>query len=118
VETSELSARKELIDSLELGDLVRINGTLRVVRDVSPGRFKQAQVRVRSITFSILRCSWTRRPYTVKNRCDLYHAKVEVVQKGFGCEHGPIEVVLQEDITKRFYDKSLLECCDVIGVIT
>lgn len=115
----DLHARKELIDSLEVGDLVRLNGTLRVVRDVSRGTRKSPlrPEQVYSVTFAIRRCSWTRRPYTVRGRCDLYHADLEVVKKGFGAERGPLEVLLQKDITDRHGHSRLLECCDVIGVI-
>lgn len=112
-----LEERKALIDSLQVGDLIRLNGTLRIVRDLgrrtrrSPLKSEQ----VYSITCAIRRCSWTRRPYTTINRCDLYHARLEVVRRGYGTEHGPIEVMLQQEIADD--NLRILECCDVIGVI-
>lgn len=111
--------RKALIDSLEPGDLIRLNGTLRVVRDVGR-RTKKSPLRpeqVYSITCAIRRCSWTRRPYTTINRCDLYLVPLEVVRKGYGAEHGPLEVMLQQEIEDKHGDRRILECCDVIGVI-
>lgn len=108
--------RLALIDSLEVGDLIRLNGTLRVVRDVSrPPKRSSKGYRNYSFTFAILRCSWTHRPYTVRNRVDLYRADLSVVCKGYGAERGPLEVELQREIADDRI--RLLECCDVIGVI-
>lgn len=115
-----LDARKALIDSLEVGDLIRLNGKLRVVRGIGRRTYKSPlrSSQVYSVTLSIQRCSWTGRPYTVRGRCDLYHAELQVVQKGYGAERGPLEVLLQRDIDNRHGDTRLLECCDVIGVIS
>lgn len=112
-----LTERKALIDSLEVGDLISLNGTLRVVRAIGRRRPKSylKDWQVYSIGLSILRCSWTRRPVTHKGRCDLYHCDLSVVQKGYGVTHTPIEEILQRDIETG---TRVLECCDVIGVIT
>ena len=105
--------REATIDSLSAGDLVRRNGRLRVVRDVA----RKAGGRVRSVTFSIQRCSWTRRPYTTVGRSDMYAGTLEVVCRGYGVSRGPLEVLLQRDIEAKGA-ASLLECCDVVGVIS
>ena len=121
--------REALIDKLEAGDLVRLNGKLRVVRAITmfsdrPRRGRprrlQRSGRVRSITFSIMRCSWTRQPFTTRSRCDLYLVDLAIVQKAFGCEHGPLDVLLQQQINSRHqpHAQRLLECCDVIGVVS
>lgn len=115
-------ARKALIDSLEVGDLISLNGRLRIVRDIGRRPNRKSPLlddQVYSIVLSIQRCSWTRRPYTVRNRCDLYNENLFIVQKAYGTEHGPLEVMLQDEIEKRSgFDKRILECCDVIGVLS
>lgn len=109
--------REALIDSLQVGDLVRVNGTLRVVRGlgIPTPKSSRRKDRAYSVTFSIRRCSWTRRPYTVVSRCALYNVPLEVVVRGYGTERGPLDVLLQADCDART-GPSLLECCDVIGV--
>ena len=106
--------REALIDSIETGDLIRLNGRLRVVRKANHS--KRHPGRLSSITMSIQRCSWTRQPFTVRARADLYRIDLAIVSKGFGCEHGPLEVMLQKQIENHHAPK-LLECCDVIGVL-
>ena len=107
-----------MIDSLEVGDLVRLNGSLRVVRDIGRRRRKSRidDSQVYSVTFAIMRCSWTRKPYTVRGRCDLYHADLAVVQKGYGTERGPLDVFLQRDLANN--GDCVLKCCDVIGIVS
>lgn len=107
--------REALIDSLEVGDLVEINGRRRIVREVAHARSRD-RAQVSHITLSIQRCSWTRRPYTVRNRCDLYLCQMRMVRKGYGAERGPLEGLLQKDIEN--HNLRLLECCDVVGVLS
>lgn len=109
--TLERLARERLIDSLEVGDLIRLNDKLRVVRGVSKYRGSQ---RTRCVTFAIRRCSWTRRPDTVRNRFDLYRVRLAIVKKGFGLGTDALSVLLQSDIDNN---TKTLECCDVVGVI-
>lgn len=109
--------REALIDSLQVGDLVRLNGTLRVVRGIGKPTPKspRKQDKVYSVTFAIRRCSWTRKPYTVKGRVDLYNIPLEIVRRNFGTVHGPMDCLLQQDCDRR-NGPTLLECCDVIGI--
>lgn len=109
------AAREALIDSLEVGDLVEINGRRRIVRDVSRARPNRPG-RVTSVTFSIQRCSWTRRPYTVYGRCDLYLCQMRVVRRGYGDERTLLDRALQSEIEDR--NRRLLKCCDVVGVLS
>ena len=103
--------REALIDSLQVGDLIRINNLTRVVRGVAHKRGGK----VRSITFSIQRCSWTRRPYTVLGRSDLYLCTLHVVKRGYGVQRTGLEALLQKDVED--HNSRILECCDVIGMI-
>jgi hypothetical protein len=104
--------REVLIDSIQTEDLIRLNGAIRIARSV-----KRKGGRVKSVIFAIRRCSWTRRPYTVINRADMYLKPLEIVAKGFSLCRGPIDAMLQSDIEARG-GPSLLECCDVIGVVS
>lgn len=90
-----------------------MNGKLRIIRLVA----RKKDGRVRSVVFSILRCSWTRRPDVTYGRTDLYCCRLRVVKKGYGCTKTWLERVLQKQIENR-HDERVLECCDVIGVIT
>lgn len=110
-QTPEHLARTALIDSLEVGDLIRLNSKLRVVRDI--GRSRKG--RITCLVFAISRCSWTRRPFTVYVRTDLYNARLELVKKGYGLGDDFLSAKLQETIA----DHSIkdIECCDVIGVL-
>jgi hypothetical protein len=56
------------MSAVQVGDVLQsAAGTQRVVRKVS----MQDDGRLRSVTFSILHCSWTHRPYTVMTASDL-----------------------------------------------
>lgn len=111
--TSEIEtriARRELINTVKIGDLVRVNGTLRIVRDLGIRNGK-----VHFLTLSILRCIWTRRPFTVYNKYDLSANPFEVVKRGYGVPDTSLDRIL----TKHIEDSTVrdLECCDVMGVL-
>ncbi|AAX84887.1 hypothetical protein [Xanthomonas phage Xp15] len=111
VDAKAHEARKSLLKSLEPGDLILVNGSLRIVRDAthkSSGNFGW-------ITLSIMRCSWTRKPYTVKTWSDLYRVNLQVVAKGFGLGGSKLDELIQQDIMNKQSGKTVLECCDVIG---
>lgn len=105
-------ARRRVIDTVEIGDLVRVNTTLRVVRDVT-----KIGDRVRFVTLSILRCSWTRKAYTVYNCYDLSRFPFEIVHRNYGLGSSVIERFLQAEIEAKSSKNRVLECCDVIGLV-
>lgn len=86
------------------------SGALRVVRKVTNG----ASGFTTYVTFAIMRCSWTRRPYTVMNYIDL---------KAHGFRPTGIRVKLttkmDKELTKDILDKNRrkLYCWDVVGVM-
>ncbi len=104
-------AREALIDSLQVGDLIRRNGTLRLVRHVTrlhegSGRLnrrdgKRYPGRVKSVTFAIRRCSWTGRPVTVIGRVDLYYGTLEIVRRNFPLARSFEEAVLQDEVSLK-----------------
>jgi hypothetical protein len=101
-----------IIDDLRAGDIVAFNRRVRVVREVTRRRG-----RVSHVTFSILRCSWTRRPFTTRNRSDLYHVDLMILVRDYPIDATPLEALLYRDIMNT-REKSVLQCCDVIGVLT
>lgn len=104
----------ELLLRLKPMDLVRLNGTLRIVRETSIKLNKKGKVGG-CLTFSIMRCSWTKRPYTVKNVTEIKAAGIELVARNFILKHG-LNKLLNEDVTKKSAtEKCVLTCCDVVG---
>lgn len=106
--------RYEFLKSLRQWDVIRFNGKLRVVREVK-------WVGMRGFfTFSILRCSWTKRPYTVYNSTDLGNPKfnLELVFRNYRPKL-ILETVLQKTIQRDQPSRMLeLNCCDVVGIIS
>lgn len=98
---------------LQVGDVVRSgNGALRVVRAIKHCRSGYKTTRT-SVTFSIRRCSWTHRCYTVLTCSDLLtlgyrptRAKVKLRKR--------IDRAIENDFHA---DKPVLTCCDVSGVM-
>jgi hypothetical protein len=109
-------ARIQLVESLREGDIIRWNGRLRVIRDVTKGEGKGWR-RI-SFTFSIQRCSWTGKPYTVYSRTDMQNLKksLELVARNYKGKL-PLEKLLTDDIKQRRGMRCKLECCDVVGVV-
>jgi RNase P/RNase MRP subunit p30 len=105
--------RRQFLLSLQPGDLLRINGKLRVLRYVRHRRWRNRPTTA-SYAFSILRCSWTRRPITCKNIHDLATCTVELVARNYQSKH-PISQLLDADLRNN---TRVLDCCDVIGVIS
>jgi hypothetical protein len=108
--------RIRLVESLRENDLIRWNGKLRVIRGVTPGT--GTGYRRISFSFSILRCSWTRRPFTTYTRTDLQDLKrpLELVARNYK-DKTVIGQLVNKDIQARSSAPSVLECCDVVGVI-
>lgn len=115
----EVAARYAFLETLRQWDVVRINGTLRVIREVYAPEHRPF---FRSFIFAILRCSWTHRATTVRAIHDLADpakVKIELVGRNYRYKT-PIEQALQKEIDARRCSRHTrtMECCDVIGVIT
>lgn len=109
-------ARRKIIDTVQNGNLIRVNGRIRVARDVTKGMVAGRFV-VKCITMSILTCSWTTRPYTVYNRYDLSAKPFEVVDRSDWRGFGVMADLLQQDILARHVRSPVLKACDVVGVM-
>ena len=106
----------EWIKRIKKGDVLRSgNGVLRVVRDVSHSKISHYDVRT-TLVFSIRRCSWTGRCYTVYTGNDLVQmgyrptrAKVKLTWK--------IDKAIEREITTNPPPGQYgLKCCDVENV--
>lgn len=114
--------RRELLMGLREGDVIRLNGTLRVVRKINDsaeekrGR-KRGYPRKRMFSFAILRCSWTHRPYTCYTTSDMGNPKwsVELVMRNYKPK-AEIEVRLNEEIARAPAIRPYLDCCDIRGI--
>jgi hypothetical protein len=96
--------------AVKVGDVLRSGSkTLRVVRKVS--RFKDGSLR--SVTFSIRHCSWTRRPYTVMGYTDLRLLGYARVGANLKLE-SPLDRELALDIAD--HNRRQVTCCMVKGI--
>lgn len=110
------------IDELQVGDVLRNDGGFRVVREVTRfGHGSRRGVRqfdrlgqVNCITLSILRCSWTKRPYTVMNRYDIVYQGYRPA--GFRVR---LDKPIDAQIARALQDRTeyTMTCCDVVGVV-
>lgn len=100
------------LDDIRPGDTVFVGkNTPRLVRAVG----RDARGRVRSLTFAIRACSWTRRPYTVYTRTDLrlMNARPSGWPRAtFGL---PSDQELLRNIRADASSPPTLDCCDVRG---
>ena len=112
----------EWIDQLQVGDVIRNRGGFRVVRKVSrlkdPSRggmrkYNERAGQVNCVTLSILRCSWTKRPYTIVNRYDLSYAGYTPANFRIRLDK-PLDIQLAHELESQ---GKTMTCCDVIGVL-
>jgi len=96
---------------VKVGDVLKVNGSLRVVRGVSHGPFPDSRS---TFSFAIKRCSWTRRGYTVYTSSDLITLGALRMNKRMPLRT-KLDRVLSEDISKSL-KKPQLSCCDVEGM--
>lgn len=115
--------RFALLQSIKQWDVLRINGRLRVVREVvwhtrTPRRgLARGAPPMEWFTFVILRCSWTHRPYTIKSSVDLGNPKlkIEIAFRNYRPKQ-EIELLLQKEIVDRPRSMPQVNCCAVHGL--
>lgn len=100
-----------LMRDLTPGDIVQVGRNLRTILQVS----KCSEGWVTHLTFSIMRCSWTRRPTTSMNRVDLHQRKLKLVKKR-KLPDDFITHTLIKDAQQLDGHDTILKCCDVAGV--
>jgi hypothetical protein len=101
------------LDSVQPGDVIRFkSGALRTVLDVW-----RDNGRVRSVTFPILHCSWTKRGYTVYRRGDLTPHVLCLTRAKMPLHKFPLAQRLIKDLhTNGPPREGSPSCCDVVGV--
>lgn len=93
---------RQQVASLRVGDVLRSpSGKLRTIREVGSA----------SVALSILRCSWTRRPYTVYVASDLIDWSRTGQRRRL---RSPLDRALALELADRARRK--LTCCDVEGI--
>lgn len=101
---------KDWRDKIQAGDIVLFKGTERIVRKACYGK----NGLLTYVYFTILRCSWTRRPYTLYQRSELKN-NASPTDKKYKFKAGSIDIELWRDIADHRRQK--LHCCDVVGLI-
>ena len=98
---------------VKVGDVLRSrSGLLRVVRKVS----RDNDGTLRFVWFTIRRCSWTKRCYTLYDATTLRHQGYTLVDiPPHIWQSGMDERILQA-IEQPAYKPKLLSCCDVRGL--
>ena len=109
---------REFLLSLRPGDLLKAKGRLRVLRYTRHRTWRNRPTTA-SYAFSIQRCSWTRRPFTIYNIHDLNRCAVELIARNYQSKH-PVSLLLDAELHGflNSRDERNLNCCDVIGVIS
>lgn len=100
------------VDEVEVGDILRApNGVLRVVRAVH--RYKKPRWPIKTwVYFTIRRCSWTHRCYTLLCGTDLKARGYRPTGKKF-----KLNKRIDRKIEKEFgMFKAKLRCCDVEAI--
>jgi hypothetical protein len=115
----EIEQRRELLMGLREGDVIKLNGRLRVIRKASEPRVARKDYPPkRSFVFSIARCSWTHRPYCIKTSTDLLApgCTVELVARNYRPK-SDLDAKLLEAINWPSAERMPgFDCCDVKGV--
>lgn len=112
--------RYNLLRSLRPGDVIRWNGTLRVVRTVKWSdkrcRGRRRDARPSGIfTFVILHCSWTGRCYTCYTSSDLAQKPLELIARNFHSKSIALDQAILTNI-QNGTERPTLSCCDVHGI--
>lgn len=94
---------------VQVGDVLKVNGKLRVVRNVSHGPHPESRS---CFAFAIKHCSWTRRCYTVYTSSDLITMGVQQMNKRM-----PLRTKIDRAVAADIHaHKPKLTCCDVEGM--
>lgn len=112
-----------LLKSLRTGDVIRLNGSLRLIRKIEWRAHKPKRGLPKTYTydkgwfyFAIRHCSWTRRPYTLYSSVDLASMHVELIGRNVHTKHETFDHAFLTAIEQRLDAPRLLSCCDVRGM--
>lgn len=103
------------IPRIKKGDVLRSRtGMLRIVRKVSHSHIPHYGIRT-SVTFTIQRCSWTTRPYTIYNGNDLRQMGYTPLRGRFHLKT-KFDKTLERDFSAKDAKECVFDCCDVRGI--
>lgn len=103
--------KRSWVDDIEPGMVILFkSGALRTAISVS----RRAGGHVHSVTFAILRCSWTKRPATVLERTDLKTRARCITRARIDLEKTHGAQLVLKDLKDHMARE--VKCCDVIGV--
>lgn len=108
----------EVLLSLKPLDLIRLGGTFRIVRETTMKLNKKGKVSG-CLTFSIRRCSWTNRPYTVMNAYDIKALGIELIARNVKLKHG-LNSLMNKDVleAKKYpWNRPTLTAYDVVNTL-
>lgn len=101
------------IKQIKAGDVLKSrSGALRVVRRVS---HRGQSLPKTSVYFTIKRCSWTHRCYTVYNGNDLRIMGFQPV-KARATLRKKIDRAIAIEFDRRDAKGAIMRCCDVVGI--
>lgn len=119
-------AKYEFLRSIKEGTLIRLNGSLRLCRRIVWIKRKPKRGLAKRYLdqdkgyfyFTILKCSWTKRAYTIRTSNDMAQAKIEIVATNFNSKMTAFdEAFLAELDSNRTYPfKRNMNCCTVHGI--
>ena len=110
-----MTDQDQIILSLRRNDLVRLGKSLRIVRAASMSVGRKGNVKG-YLTFAILRCSWTTRPYTVIDVHEARRRGVELVARNVKLKHG-LNELLDQDCRRKDAGPNVLKACDIVGIL-
>lgn len=114
-----------LLRSLKVGDVIAYgrSRTLRVVRQVSwhrktgRGVPKNHPYEKGMFYFTIKKCSWTGRCYTVYSSVDLATIPIEVVSRRYVSKMPAFDQAFLNEIgVVKLMNRPLMDCCSVRGI--
>lgn len=95
------------------GSVLQFGKSFRIVRRATRYKHGKNAGRLRSVTLSIKRCSWTTRCYTIMTYNDLYYRKAKFTGTLVKL-NSQIDKKIEKEIISNSRPK--LTCCDVDGV--
>jgi hypothetical protein len=108
--------RKEFLRSLRPGDLIKWNGSFRLVREVIDKQKRGNKgFSSRMFVFAKLRCSRYPNTYTCYGWSSLFHGTVELIARNVKFKTWVSEMV-DKDIKRRVCEERFIEQCDTVGM--
>lgn len=119
-------AKYEFLHSIKEGTLIRMNGSLRLCRRIEWMERKAKRGMAKKYMhqkkgyfyFTILRCSWTGRAYTIYTSNDMAQADIEIVSHNFKSKMTAFDkaFLAELDSSRTYPCRRNMNCCTVHGI--